>query len=147
VIPRPECFYSTRGFAFVVIGCHVDTLYRTRANRSYSKELKIRLSGKSLGRPELKISQNAAELKAGKYSNAKANVTACQSKVSLATVSVKTHSDVSWANPHRTAKVWFILALLSLNYRNDYGGISRITQIPRRHRLLPASYDICLDFS
>ncbi len=41
-------------------------IYRTRANRAYCKELKIRLSGPALGRPRKTTVENAAELKVQK---------------------------------------------------------------------------------
>jgi hypothetical protein len=38
-------------FGYYPLSVHADTIYRTRANRNYCKERKIRLSGKPLGRP------------------------------------------------------------------------------------------------
>lgn len=45
---------------------HADSIYRTRANRSYCKELGIRLSGKPLGRPPKETKENKEILKARK---------------------------------------------------------------------------------
>jgi len=42
---------------------HADTIYRNRENRSYCKELGIRLSGKPLGRPPKQTKENKEELK------------------------------------------------------------------------------------
>lgn len=53
-------------FGYYPLSVHADTIYRTRANRKYCKERKIRLSGKPLGRPKKQTSQNAAQLKAEK---------------------------------------------------------------------------------
>ena len=48
---------------------HADTIYRNRANRSYCKERKIRLSGKPLGRPPKPTESNREMLKAMKKQN------------------------------------------------------------------------------
>lgn len=53
-------------FGYYPLSVHADTIYRTRANRNYCKERKIRLSGKPLGRPKKQTTQNADELKAEK---------------------------------------------------------------------------------
>ena len=53
-------------FGYYPLSVHADTIYRTRANRSYCKERDIRLSGKPLGRPKKQTAQNAAQLKAEK---------------------------------------------------------------------------------
>ena len=45
---------------------HADSIYRTRANRAYCKELGIRLSGKPLGRPPKETEENKGILKARK---------------------------------------------------------------------------------
>ena len=42
---------------------HADSIYRTRANRSYCKQLGIRLSGKPLGRPPKETQANKGQLK------------------------------------------------------------------------------------
>ena len=43
---------------------HADTIYRTRENRKYCKELNIRLSGKALGRPKKQTPENKEQIKA-----------------------------------------------------------------------------------
>jgi hypothetical protein len=45
---------------------HADSIYRTRVNRAYCKELGIRLSGKPLGRPPKETEENKEILKARK---------------------------------------------------------------------------------
>lgn len=45
---------------------HADKIYGTRANRSYCKELGIRLSGPRLGRPRKQTEENREELRAEK---------------------------------------------------------------------------------
>ena len=53
-------------FGYYPSSVHADTIYRTRANRSYCKDRGIRLSGKPLGRPRKATAENAEELKAQK---------------------------------------------------------------------------------
>ncbi|NER40193.1 MAG: transposase, partial [Oscillatoria sp. SIO1A7] len=53
-------------FGYYPSSVHADTIYRTRANRTYCKERGIRLSGKPLGRPKKATAENAEELKAQK---------------------------------------------------------------------------------
>ena len=51
-------------FGYYPVSVHADTIYRTRANRTYCKDRGIRLSGKPLGRPKKATAENAEELKA-----------------------------------------------------------------------------------
>lgn len=53
-------------FGYYPSSVHADTIYRTRANRNYCKELGIRLTGKQLGRPPKQTEENKAVLKAKK---------------------------------------------------------------------------------
>jgi hypothetical protein len=53
-------------FGYYPASLHVDTIYRTRHNRSYARERGIRISGKPLGRPKTITQANRQELKAEK---------------------------------------------------------------------------------
>ena len=51
-------------FGYYPASVHADTIYRTRENRKYCKDLNIRLSGKALGRPKKQTPENKEQLKA-----------------------------------------------------------------------------------
>lgn len=53
-------------FGYYPASVHADTIYRTRANRTYCKDRGIRLSGKPLGRPRKETPENKKERKAEK---------------------------------------------------------------------------------
>jgi hypothetical protein len=55
-----------RRFGYYPASVHADTIYRTRENRKYCKDLDIRISGKTLGRPKKPTTENKSELKAEK---------------------------------------------------------------------------------
>lgn len=57
-----------RRFGYYPSSVHADTIYRTRENRKYCKDLGIRMSGKPLGRPKKQTDENKSELKAQKLS-------------------------------------------------------------------------------
>ena len=61
-LPRQIETYKKR-FGYYPASVHADSLYRTRENRRYCKNLGIRLSGKPLGRPKKRTAENASELK------------------------------------------------------------------------------------
>ncbi len=53
-------------FGYYPASVHADTIYQTRSNRRYCKELGIRLTGKQLGRPPKQTEENKAVLEAKK---------------------------------------------------------------------------------
>ena len=67
LIGQIESYHQRHGYYPESV--HADTIYRNRANRSYCKERKIRLSGKPLGGPPKPTEANREMLKAMKKQN------------------------------------------------------------------------------